>query len=270
MGTPVAYMWSIIYYWWHEKHCLLPKYGSKIKLLKRFIDDMASVILIGGEDGMSALEWIEFKKDVNTFGILTWEIHEPSHTIDFLDLTVEIKDGSIVTRTYQKPMNLYQYIPPHSSHPPGMIKGMVYGLLQQYFLQNSIRDDYWKMVRLFYRRLKRQGWSRATLEPIFIEAHESLMIKTQTMKVSEKEKLNYKKLVILHLEYHEKDMPRKLVRKLFEEHCGDILSKDLDDGGLEIERAIVAYSRPPNMRDLLQSAKLLEEDGKEVSTYFGG
>ena len=52
---------------------------------------MASVVLIGGQDGMTEAEWIEFKKDVNTFGILTWDIHEPSHAIDFLDLTVEIK-----------------------------------------------------------------------------------------------------------------------------------------------------------------------------------
>ena len=30
MGTPAAVMWSIIYYWWHEKHVIIPKYMATI------------------------------------------------------------------------------------------------------------------------------------------------------------------------------------------------------------------------------------------------
>ena len=41
------------------------------------------------------------------------------------------------------------------------------------------------------------------------------------------------------------------------------------DGGLATDRMIVAYSRPPNLRDQLQSAKLHQIEGEEVSTYFG-
>ena len=43
MGTPAAVMWSIIYYWWHEKHTLIPKYGNKLLLLKRLLT-MPSVL----------------------------------------------------------------------------------------------------------------------------------------------------------------------------------------------------------------------------------
>jgi hypothetical protein len=37
---------------------------------------------------------------------------------DFLDLTLEIKNGCIVTKTYEKPTNLFLYIPPTSAHSP--------------------------------------------------------------------------------------------------------------------------------------------------------
>ena len=74
--------------------------------------------------------------------------------------------------------------------------------------------------------------------------------------------------IVLHLEYHPNDIPRKRVRQLFAETCEPLLSRDINNGGLGIKRTIIAYSRPRNLKDLLQSAKLYEKKGKEVSTYF--
>ena len=125
------------------------------------------------------------------------------------------------------------------------------------------------MAILFYKRLKNKAWPRATLEPIFIAAHEKISTQPRLHEKKEREELNPKKLVILHLEYHENDIPRKLMRKHYDETLGEVLTRDINDGGLAIERAIIAYSRPPNLRDLLQSSKLIEEEGKEVSTFFG-
>ncbi len=65
------------------------------------------------------------------------EFEEPSHEVTYLDLTITLKRGRISTKTYQKPMNLYLYIPPHSAHPPGMIKDAVYSLLRCYYEENS-------------------------------------------------------------------------------------------------------------------------------------
>ena len=45
-----------------------------------------------------------------------------------MDLTIKIKDlDQIDTRTYQKPMNLYLYIPEASAHPRNVMKGMIAG-----------------------------------------------------------------------------------------------------------------------------------------------
>ena len=177
MGTPAAVMWSIIYYWWHEKHTLIPKYGNKLLLLKRFVDDTICIVKIGGDDGMSQLELANFKADFDNFGpgTLTWEVFDPTKSTPFLDLTITIKNGNITTSTYQKPLNLYQYIPPNSAHSRGMIKGMIYGMLQRFYRQNSNREDYWTIAMLFYNRLKNRGWTREIIEPIFIEAHSKII-----------------------------------------------------------------------------------------------
>ena len=126
-------------------------------LLVRYVDDIFAAVLVGGDDGFTNDEWTEFKKDIDDFGILRWNVDEPSKSVDFLDLTVEIENGSFVTRTYQKPINLYQYITPNSAHPPWMIKGMVMSMLRNYYRQNSKREDYWDISMKFYHRLKARG-----------------------------------------------------------------------------------------------------------------
>lgn len=79
------------------------------------------------------------------------------------------------------------------------------------------------------------------------------------------------KQIILHWEYDPDGIRREKIRELYNTHLGGLLSSPIEevDGGLATDRMIVAYSRPPNLRDQLQSAKLHQIEGEEVSTYFG-
>jgi hypothetical protein len=61
---------------------------------------------------------------------------------DFLDLTLEIKNGHIVMKTYEKPTNLFLYIPLTSAHSPGVLKSIIFGNVHHYWYQNSNIDDY--------------------------------------------------------------------------------------------------------------------------------
>ena len=58
--------------------------------------------------------------------------------------------------------------------------------------------------------------------------------------------------LIIHLEYHPDDIPRKEVREICKKHCGELFENISGT-----KKTIVAYSRPENLRDMLQSAKLL-------------
>ena len=81
--------------------------------MKIFVDDIYTIVLVGGKDGVSEEDREDFNDDINDFGILKWNVEDPSLTVDFLDLTLTIEDGNIVSKTYQKPLNLYQYICPN-------------------------------------------------------------------------------------------------------------------------------------------------------------
>ena len=53
-----------------------------------------------------------------------------SKKVNFLDLTISSKNNKISTKTFQKAMDMYQYLSPRSNHPPGMIKDIIYSLLK--------------------------------------------------------------------------------------------------------------------------------------------
>ena len=94
--------------------------GHNLLLLRRVIDDMIGVWIV------SPADWQSFKNAVNDFGILKWDFEEPSFSINFLDLTITINRNHISTKAFQKEFNLYQYMPPRSCRPLGMMIGIIY------------------------------------------------------------------------------------------------------------------------------------------------
>ena len=93
--------------------------------------------------------------------------------MDFLELTIKIDPkGNIMTETFQKPMNLFLYITPNSAHSPGLMKGLVFGLLNTYYIQNSKIENFYKMIRLLFQRLQDRGQKAEDLQEISLEAVE--------------------------------------------------------------------------------------------------
>ena len=81
------------------------------------------------DDG-STTKWQNFQEDTDNFGILTWKFKELSRSVNFLDLTIEIKNSKTVTKTFPKALNLYQYIGPMSAHAQGMMESIIYSLMK--------------------------------------------------------------------------------------------------------------------------------------------
>ena len=109
-------------------------------------------------------------QDHNSFGLLKWESNEPLSQVYFLDLTLTISKGKIITKTFQKANNPYVHIPPHSAHTPGMIHGIIFSLLKTYYHQNSEYSDFMKLTNLLFKRHIKQGWDQAVIKNVFKSA----------------------------------------------------------------------------------------------------
>jgi hypothetical protein len=221
MGTSAACMWATIYYAVHEIETLIPLYSQNLLLFKRFIDDIFGIWIPSEHDHPGIFD--EFKKDMNNFGILTWDCGDLGLSENFLDLTIYIENNRIITKTYQKALNLYQYLPPTSAHPPGMIRGIIYGLVRNYYFQNTKQSDYRDIVVKTFHRFAARGWSKALIKEYILAADSKL--RSQPLTVATPEPLTNKEQLFIHLEYHPNDITRHQVRTLYNLHCKDIFEK---------------------------------------------
>ena len=77
-----------------------------------------------------------------------------------MDVKTSIHEDRIVTSLYEKLMNLYLYILPHSAHPPGVFTGLVSGNILHVHSLCSDEDDINRRKKVFYARLLVCGYQR--------------------------------------------------------------------------------------------------------------
>ena len=71
----------------------------------------------------------------------------------------------IVThKLYQKPRNVYQYIPPTSAHKPSLFKNIVLQELKRYSLASSIDSDFTSITNSFKQRLLARGYEASMID----------------------------------------------------------------------------------------------------------
>ena len=117
----IANLYTAIYELTH----ILPLLDKYLPFYKRFIDNGFTIWLHGDDPTTGVNNWAGFKTIVNGSG-LKWTFENPCKMLFFMDMTIRIEAGKIVTALYAKPLALYQYIPPDSCHPPGILTGLVY------------------------------------------------------------------------------------------------------------------------------------------------
>jgi hypothetical protein len=278
MGQPPACMWATIYFAPHEEKLCL-KFRDWLPLYKRYIDDGIGIWLwTGTPECISA--WTAFKAEMQTYGKLRWDFEEPQLSQAFLDLTLTIRNGRIESTLYEKSMNLYLYLPPHSAHPSGVLKGLIAGMLLRILRLTSNPSTRKYHVQRFFKRLIARGWLAERIRPIFDkyilrlnQQHGRLPTAPAT---SNEPRQNP---VFLHLEYHPLDPPSSSIQQLFDQHVmksGSMnpynrpLAQMKNREGVEtgINRLIVCYHRPPNLGNMLSPRKFDSRAGLTVSEHF--
>ena len=149
MGTPPAPPYATVYYGIHEEK-FLPHHAQRVMFYRRFIDDVIGIWCPHHNHKQDALEWDNFKNKMNAFPGLTWEFSERAKTINFMDMTISINNSNkIETNLFEKRLNLHLYIPPLSTHPPGLLPGIVYSTLFRIFTLCSDNEDKLQRTKVF-------------------------------------------------------------------------------------------------------------------------
>ena len=152
MGTSTACKLATLYFGYHERTTIIPRYSPFLPYLSRFIDDKLGALGHGSAGSQEAFE--NFNRDMNNFGRLKWIVEELSDEVNFLDLTITIDPSSPHHhQNLRQAPQLHLYIPPSSAHPPGMLRGLVFGSLRRYWTQNSRIEDYQSIATKFAEQL---------------------------------------------------------------------------------------------------------------------
>ena len=276
MGTPPAPPWATIYFGIHEQS-FLGTYTDVLKLYRRFIDDILGIWLTHPDPATDAQLWKEFQAEINNGG-LSWTFSKRGKRVDFMDLTISIVDDHIETTLFEKSLALYQYIPPSSAHPPGLLNGLVVGqVLRFHQLCTSISDVHDKM-RLLHRRLMQRGYSEARLFPYFVQG---LTVARKFLAMPKERRLANKNssepdpsVIFFHLKFHPDDPISSTIQAIWRETVMEPTDRqpfyDLKspyDYPIGIRRLVVAYSRHMNLGGNLSVRRIDRLSCPPVSSF---
>ena len=274
MGTPPAPPWATLYFALCEEDTL-PLFSDNLQLYRRFIDDIIGIWLKDNDDATNLTNWTNFKAAINSPTYqLVWDFSDPSQSIDFMDIHLSIHENSIQTTLYEKPTNLHLYIPPSSCHPPGLLRGIVYGLIFRIFTLCSTQADMKSRTEQFFLQLLRRGYHRNHLLPLFEEA----IVRSKNYDGSQPDavaqRTNLRKSLFFHLPYHPLNPSSKMIQSAWHSTVANPdnsrpLSEIKNYSGTEIgiDRLIIAYNRPPNLGNVLSYRKLKNTSGPPVSSF---
>ena len=212
--------------------------------------------------------------DIDNYHGLKWIFSPRCKKVDFLDISISIKpDNLIYTTLYEKSLNLYLYIPPHSAYPPGVLTGLVIGNCHRIYTFSSDEADQTENLRHFLCHLRARRYTFHTLIPLFHRA-KKLALNPPVYKALCDEVEDNKTRIFFHLEYHP-DSPRlteiqsiwknTVMQPPSAEHLS--LVRNMTDQEVEIQQTTVAYSRPRNLGNLISPRNLHASKGLPVSSY---
>ena len=273
MGTPPAPTYANLFFAIHENK-ILPKYSSNLLCYKRYIDDIFGIWIPSADVETDEEQWKNFVNDINDYHGLKWIFSPRCKKVNFLDITISIRNGNLLhTTLFEKSLNLYLYIPPHSAHPPGVLTGLVIGNCHRMHTLCSDSADKTFHLRQFMARLLARGYSHSVLRPLFIRArHLALNPPAVTPTIDEAE--DSKRRIFFHLEYHPDSPKSKELQSVWNNtvinhpQSAHLSLVENNEGMIvEVEQMTVAYSRPRNLGNLLSPRNLHLSNGLPVSSY---
>jgi len=247
---------------------IINKWATYLYFLQRFIDDGFGIWLRNPDEVRDAIEWNNFKDMINAMG-LTWEFTDRSNTVVFMDLTITLENGRLNTAIYAKPMALHLYIPPASSHAPGITTGLIFGHTLRVYRLCSHQQDVDIELYQFFQRLINRGHSPTIILPLLkkaeLKARERVAHERESIDdyIINKDKLDMCEQIFFHLPFHPSNPNSAAIQKIWQENIASPLEKpelmnlkNHRGHKISISKLTVAYIRGPNLGNLLSCRKL--------------
>jgi hypothetical protein len=167
MGTPVAPAFAILFMSWLDRKYSHAYPTPHLLLHRRYIDDG---VIFWGSTMASLQEWLNRFNCFNPNIGITWSASPAS--VDFLDITIYKGDrfqatGKLDVRCFQKPMNMYLYLPFTSHHTTATKKAFIRSELHRMLARTTDPRDFISIHNKFYMRLRARGYPPSFLRPIF-------------------------------------------------------------------------------------------------------
>ena len=259
---------------------------SMLHFLRRFINDGFGIWIRDENTERDTENWERFQQLVNNMG-LQWEFSNRSQNVTFMDLNITLTNGKLYTSLYAKPLALHLYIPPTSCHAPGIASGLIHGHLHRVFLLCSHEKDIENEIYLFFNRLLDRGYSLPHLLPIFLNAEKKARQlrdlnkravlqniprtcprDTNTLATTPeipalRQQQEDDNGVFFHLKYHPSNPPAGEIQKIWRNlvltppNATPLYNiRNRDGYPVNIKKLTIAYSRAPNLGNLLSCRKL--------------
>jgi hypothetical protein len=168
MGVSPSCMYATLYFATYEQ-TLIEKY-PELKIYKRYIDDVIGIWIPRTTN--DEIRWHTYQQEMNNFGRLRWELSQRLVTINFLDLTLNINhQGIISTKLFEKPENLYLYLPAQSAHPFSNLKGLIHGMVYRTIRLTSNKTDQAVELQNIVRQLVARGYNQSFLVKVINQTY---------------------------------------------------------------------------------------------------
>lgn len=144
----------------------LPTQNTKPLIFTRYIDDIF-MIWNGTVEDLST-----FIANLNSvYPNLKFTHKHSDLSINFLDITIYKGNGFPITnrldiKTYQKVLNLYQYLHFTFNHPPKVFKAIIKGECTRFARTSSTKEMYDATVHLFKTRLLKRSYPLAFINKV--------------------------------------------------------------------------------------------------------
>lgn len=224
MGTPFAPVYAILFLGYLEKKLLHKitllhpgKTTSEICYFRRYIDD---IFILWFESEPTLMDFIKLYN--STFNSIKIKAIVSHSSVDFLDLTIEKRPEikKLFIKTYNKPMNKFLYLHPHSEHPKFCLKGWIRAELLRLIRNSSIEDEFLKSKDRLLKHLNERGYTKRETDPIFGDKSIHFDLRNQLLHSLKPKQMAFDRRLFLQIPFC-KEIEKRMINSRFNQAFRD-------------------------------------------------